>query len=87
MDEFKPILEEQCRSFSEVSIKEVEDYWDRRPCNLFHSPAERGTKLYFDEVERRRYFVEPHIPAFASFGSWKNKRSSALHALRHTTPL
>jgi SAM-dependent methyltransferase len=29
-----------------------------------------GTREYFDEVEARKYFVEPHIPAFAQFPRW-----------------
>src|SRR5262249_45072159 len=33
-----------------------------------------GTREYFDEVERRKYFVEPHIPQFADFPRWKGKR-------------
>jgi len=33
-----------------------------------------GTRLYFDEVEQRKYFVEPHIPAFADFIRWRGKR-------------
>jgi ubiquinone/menaquinone biosynthesis C-methylase UbiE len=33
-----------------------------------------GTKEYFDEVERRKYFVEPHIPAFANFPQWSGKK-------------
>jgi SAM-dependent methyltransferase len=33
-----------------------------------------GTREYFDEVEARKYFVEPHIPAFAQFERWKGKR-------------
>jgi hypothetical protein len=73
MDEFKP-LEEGGADFGRVPIEKVQEYWDRRPCNLFHSNAERGTRLYFDEVERRKYFVEPHIPGFASFPDWKGKR-------------
>jgi ubiquinone/menaquinone biosynthesis C-methylase UbiE len=32
-----------------------------------------GTKKYFDEVEHRKYFVEPHIPRFADFKKWKRK--------------
>ena len=38
-----------------------------------HSPKPIGTREYFDEVERRKYFVEPHIPAFAEFARWKGK--------------
>lgn len=35
---------------------------------------EVGTREYFDEVEQRKYFVEPHIPGFAQFDRWKGKR-------------
>jgi len=52
----------------------VRAYWDRRPCNLRHSSAPVGTREYFDEVEARKYFVEPHIPGFAQFQRWAGKR-------------
>lgn len=57
-----------------VSISTVERFWDRRPCNIKHSDSKIGTKEYFDEAEARRYFVEPHIPKFAEFQKWKNKK-------------
>lgn len=60
--------------FSEVPIDDVKKYWDRRPCNIRHSAKPVGTKEYFDEVEARKYFVEPHIPAFAEFERWKGKK-------------
>ena len=56
------------------SLQEVQDFWNARPCNLRHSSAPVGTKQYFDEVEERKYFVEPHIPAFADFPNWAGKR-------------
>ena len=56
------------------SLQEVQDFWNARPCNLRHSNASVGTKQYFDEVEERKYFVEPHIPAFADFPNWAGKR-------------
>lgn len=56
------------------SIDEVMHFWDTRPCNIRHSPAEVGTRAYFDEVEQRKYFVEPHIPRFAEFEKWRGKR-------------
>lgn len=56
------------------TLKEVQDFWNARPCNLRHSNAPVGTKQYFDEVENRKYFVEPHIPAFADFTNWAGKR-------------
>lgn len=60
-------------SGDEVSIDTVQKYWDKQPCNIKHSPAEYGTRTYFDEVELRKYFVESHIPGFAEFEKWENK--------------
>ena len=54
-------------------IDTIQEYWDRQPCNIKHSSAEFGSKQYFDEVEKRKYFIEPHIPEFAQFESWKDK--------------
>src|SRR5436190_3122192 len=61
------------RPFDAVPIDAVRDFWNARPCNIRHSPKEVGTREYFDEVERRKYFVEPHIPAFAEFDRWKGR--------------
>jgi SAM-dependent methyltransferase len=61
-------------SFVDIPISEVRDYWNRRPCNIRHSTAEIGTREYFDQVEARKYMVEPHIPGFAEFPKWKGKR-------------
>jgi len=55
-------------------IKGVKKYWDKRPCNVRHSSKPVGSREYFNEVERRKYFVEPHIPEFAQFGKWKGKK-------------
>ena len=56
------------------AIADVMDYWDRRPCNIRHSPRKVGTKEYFDDVEARKYFIEYHIPGFADFPLWSGKR-------------
>jgi 2-polyprenyl-3-methyl-5-hydroxy-6-metoxy-1,4-benzoquinol methylase len=61
-------------SFAETPINKVQEYWNNRPCNIRHSTAEIGTRQYFDEVEARKYFVEPHIPAFAEFDRWRGKK-------------
>jgi SAM-dependent methyltransferase len=61
------------REFAAVPIEQVQAYWDKRPCNIRHSPKEIGTREYFDEVERRKYFVEPHISRFADFERWRDK--------------
>lgn len=57
--------------FADVSIDAVKDYWNSRPCNIRHSTAEIGTEDYFNQVEARKYFVEPHIPGFAEFDRWR----------------
>jgi 2-polyprenyl-3-methyl-5-hydroxy-6-metoxy-1,4-benzoquinol methylase len=59
---------------TDKSIADVQRYWDARPCNIRHSTKPVGSKEYFDEVEARKYMVEPHIPAFADFDRWKGKR-------------
>jgi len=55
-------------------IQTVQSYWDARPCNIRHSTKSVGTKEYFDEVEKRKYFVEPHISGFAQFERWNGKK-------------
>jgi ubiquinone/menaquinone biosynthesis C-methylase UbiE len=60
--------------FSQITVDQVRSYWDRRPCNIRHSPKPVGTREYFDEVEARKYFVEPHIPRFAEFEGWRGKK-------------
>jgi ubiquinone/menaquinone biosynthesis C-methylase UbiE len=60
--------------FSQITVDQVRSYWDRRPCNIRHSPKPVGTREYFDEVEARKYFVEPHIPRFAEFERWRGKK-------------
>lgn len=59
--------------FTDISIDRVREFWDRRPCNLRHSASPVGSRQYFEEVEARKYFVEPHIPAFADYGRWAGK--------------
>jgi ubiquinone/menaquinone biosynthesis C-methylase UbiE len=59
---------------TQPNIQTVQSYWNARPCNIRHSTRPVGTKEYFDEVEKRKYFVEPHIPGFAQFERWKGKR-------------
>lgn len=61
-------------SFDTVSVERVREYWNSRPCNIRHSPKPVGTKEYFDEVEARKYAVEPHIPLFAEFPRWRGKK-------------
>jgi ubiquinone/menaquinone biosynthesis C-methylase UbiE len=60
--------------FNDKNIEDVRAFWNARPCNIRHSDKEVGTREYFNEVERRKYLVEPHIPFFAEFGRWNGKK-------------
>lgn len=62
------------KDFSTVSIEKVKEFWDRRPCNVRHSKKPLGSLEYFEEVEKRKYFVEPHIPGFAEYELWRGKK-------------
>ena len=62
------------KPFSPVDIEAVKAFWNARPCNIRHSQKPVGSKEYFDEVEQRKHFVEPHIPAFAQFDRWQGKK-------------
>ena len=57
-----------------MSIEEVKIYWNNRPCNIKHSKKEINTIEYFNEVEAKKYFVEPHIYKLADFQKWKGKK-------------
>lgn len=58
----------------EPTLDEVRSFWDSRPCNVRHSNSEVGSIQYFNEVEERKYFVEPHILTFADFHAWRGKK-------------
>lgn len=61
-------------SFQTVPIERVKSFWDNQPCNINHSSQTFGSKVYFEEVEKKKYFVEPHVPLFAEFSCWKGKK-------------
>ena len=58
-------------------IRKVKKFWNDRPCNSRHSELPVGAG-YFEEVEKRRYFVEPHIPRFARFKCWEGDNVLAI---------
>jgi 2-polyprenyl-3-methyl-5-hydroxy-6-metoxy-1,4-benzoquinol methylase len=58
----------------DVPISAVREFWNARPCNIRHSAKPVGDREYFDEVEARKYLVEPHIPRLAEFSRWAGKR-------------
>jgi SAM-dependent methyltransferase len=57
-----------------TEINAVKEFWDRKPCNINHSKSIINSIEYFNEVEERKYFVEPHIPNFADFPKWNGKK-------------
>ena len=57
-----------------ATIDDVKKFWNDRPCNVRHSKKETGTKAYFDEVEKKKFFVEPHIKSFSHFNEWNGKK-------------
>ena len=56
-----------------TTISNVKEFWDNRPCNIRHSQQPIGSKEYFNEVEQKKFFVEPHILSFTDFSQWKGK--------------
>lgn len=57
-----------------ASVDEVRAFWDKRPCNIRHSPQPVGSLAYFREVSERRDLVEPHIRGFRQAGRWDQFR-------------
>jgi SAM-dependent methyltransferase len=55
-------------------LSSVQRYWNRQPCNINHSSKKFLSKDYFEEVRKKKYFVESHIPNFAEFHKYKNKK-------------
>ncbi|KKL70625.1 hypothetical protein LCGC14_2103050, partial [marine sediment metagenome] len=55
-------------------IQEVRDYWNALPCDSLRSDLKPGSLAYYEELERLKYDLEPHIPEFANFEQWKGKR-------------
>ena len=73
-----------------ATIDDVKKFWNDRPCNVRHSKKETGTKAYFDEVEKKKFFVEPHIKSFSHFNEWNGKKvleiGCGMACLLYTSP-
>ncbi len=54
--------------------EEVRNFWNNQPCNIKHSSKKYLSKEYFDEIESKRYFVEPHSYNFPNFEKWNGKK-------------
>src|SRR5215204_6784204 len=47
--------------------RRVQQFWDETPCGSKHAEAPEGSRYLFEQVERRRYELEPFIPTYADF--------------------
>ena len=47
--------------------EEVRGFWSRTPCGSWDATAPEGTREYYDQIEARRYELEPFIHSFAQF--------------------
>ena len=54
-------------------LKQIKNYWNKQPCNINHSNEPGLSKKYFDEVRKKKYFVEKHILKFADFKKYNKK--------------
>lgn len=52
----------------------VRSFWERTPCGSWDASAPEGTREYFDQIERRRYELEPFIHRYARFGETRGQR-------------
>jgi ubiquinone/menaquinone biosynthesis C-methylase UbiE len=53
-----------------VDTKEqVRSFWSRTPCGSWDATAEEGSPAYYEQIEARRYELEPFIHAYADFAS------------------
>lgn len=56
------------------SIEAVREFFDANPCNFKRSKSEPGSKKFFDDIEKNKYLVEPHIPPFADYPRWQGRK-------------
>lgn len=61
------------KKFMDQTKLKIKKYWNKRPCNILHSRKKFLSREYFNEVRKKRYFVENHILKFAGFKNYKNK--------------
>ena len=52
----------------------VRSFWERTPCGSWDASAPEGTREYFDQIERRRYELEPFIHRYARFDETRGRR-------------
>ncbi|MBI3949938.1 MAG: class I SAM-dependent methyltransferase [Acidobacteria bacterium] len=53
-------------------VADIRAFWDTNPCNSQYS-TRIDRREYFDEIERKRYQAEPHIPIIARFDQFRDR--------------
>jgi SAM-dependent methyltransferase len=51
----------------------VRRFWDSEPCGSELSGASPEDRSYFEELTRRRYEIEPHVPELVRFERWRGQ--------------
>ncbi len=54
--------------------RQVEAYWDGKPCDSEFSDREKLSREFFLEVERERYRLQSHIAGIIDAIDWRGKR-------------
>ncbi len=52
---------------------DVHDYWNANPCGTQFTNIERGSRAFYDEVERFRYETQPFMQKLCKFDAFKGK--------------
>ena len=53
---------------AEETKEQVRSFWSRTPCGSWDATAPEGTPEYYQQIEARRYELEPFIHEYARFG-------------------
>lgn len=64
-----------------MSVEQVRDYWNRRPCNIRHSTKTPGTREYFDDVEKENTLWSRISRVLRILSAGKGKRCLKLDAV------
>ena len=51
----------------------VHDYWNTQPCGTQFTSDQRGTKEFFEAVERHRYATQPYAESLCKFKAFRGK--------------
>jgi ubiquinone/menaquinone biosynthesis C-methylase UbiE len=51
----------------------VHDYWNEQPCGTQFVDAHRGTKAFFEAIEKHRYESQPYAASLCKFKSFQGK--------------